>query len=101
MNMTNFHIACIFIGQLLIAGIASVIGTTWAIDNSEGAWYLGIEKSVNKWHTTWGLLWILNTGTWILINTSFVPISLMVTLEIVKFWQAMFMEYEEQMYDAE
>ena len=26
------------------------------------------------------------TGTWILIFTNFVPISLMVTLEIVKLW---------------
>jgi phospholipid-transporting ATPase len=35
MLMTNFHILCIFIGQLIVAAIASIIGTTWSIDNSE------------------------------------------------------------------
>lgn len=40
-------------------------------------------------------------GTWILIFTNFVPISLMVTLELVKFWQAMFMSSDYMMYDEE
>lgn len=40
-------------------------------------------------------------GTWILILTNFVPISLVVTLELVKFWQAMFMTYDIMMYDEE
>lgn len=39
------------------------------------------------------------TGTWILIFTNFVPISLLVTLELVKFWQALFMEKDILMYD--
>jgi len=42
---------------------------------------------------------ILKTGTWILIFTNFVPISLMVTLEIVKLWQSIFMSYDVYMYD--
>lgn len=39
----------------------------------------------------------------LLINflySNFVPISLLVTLELVKFWQAMFMQYEWMMYDT-
>ena len=36
-----------------------------------------------------------------MIFTNFVPISLMVPLEIVKFWQAMAMSYEVMMYDEE
>jgi phospholipid-transporting ATPase len=40
-------------------------------------------------------------GTWILLLTNFVPISLMVTLELVKFWQAMFMSQDYLMYDEE
>lgn len=38
-------------------------------------------------------------GTWILTFTNFVPISLTVSIELVKLWQAMFMEYEIIMYD--
>lgn len=40
-------------------------------------------------------------GTWILVFTNFVPISLMVSLEFVKFFQAIFMSYEYLMYDEE
>ena len=46
-------------------------------------------------------LWVKNTFTWILIFTNFVPISLLVSLELVKFWQASFMEYDIDMYDKE
>ncbi len=38
-------------------------------------------------------------GTWILINTNFVPISLYVTIEFVKVWQKLFMEWDWQMFD--
>ena len=40
-------------------------------------------------------------GTFILILTNFVPLSLIFTLELVKFWQASFMEREVLMYDEE
>lgn len=40
-------------------------------------------------------------GTWILTFTNFVPISLTVSIELVKLWQAMFMEMEIKMYDEE
>lgn len=39
-------------------------------------------------------------GTWILLQTNFVPISLIVQMELVKFWQAIFMTYEADMYDV-
>ena len=39
-------------------------------------------------------------GTWILLQTNFVPISLIVQMELVKFWQAMFMTYEVEMFDV-
>lgn len=44
---------------------------------------------------------VKQAGTWILIFTNFVPISLMVTLELVKFWQGMFMQSDHLMYDPE
>ena len=40
-------------------------------------------------------------GTWILLLTNFVTISLMVTLELVKFLQAMFMSQDYLMFDEE
>lgn len=40
-------------------------------------------------------------GSWILMLTNFVPISLMVTLDLVKFWQGMFMSTDFLMYNEE
>jgi len=62
------------------------------------AFYLNLPKNLDG-----GMLQqtLLKTGTWILIFTNFVPISLMVTLEIVKLWQSIFMSYDVYMYDEE
>lgn len=40
-------------------------------------------------------------GTWILIFTNLVPISLMVTAEMVKLFQAFFMSNDYDMFDQE
>ena len=40
-------------------------------------------------------------GTWILLFTNMVPISLLVTLEIVKFFQAVFIKWDWEIYDQE
>lgn len=40
-------------------------------------------------------------GTWFLIFTNMVPISLIVSLEVVKFNQAIFMSYDINMFDEE
>jgi phospholipid-transporting ATPase len=45
--------------------------------------------------------WVFNFGTWILLFTNMVPISLLVTLEIVKFWQARFIGWDADMYSVE
>lgn len=44
---------------------------------------------------------VQKVGTWILIFTNLVPISLLVTLELVKLWQANFMTYDCNMFDEE
>ena len=38
-------------------------------------------------------------GSWILICTNLVPISLLVSLDIVKLGQARFMSFDKNMYD--
>jgi len=67
------------------------------------ATYLGLDLQEggvqDSWNTNFWLLWLKNTGTWILIFCNFVPISLLVTLELVKFWQGSFMESDVMMYD--
>ena len=46
-------------------------------------------------------MWLTKLGTWVLVFTNFVPISLTVSLELVKFWQAMYMNYEVLMFNDE
>jgi phospholipid-transporting ATPase len=42
--------------------------------------------------------WFLKKmGTWILLMTNFVPISLLMTVEMVKFFQAIFIEWDYEM----
>ena len=45
--------------------------------------------------------WVRLVGTWVLIMTNMVPISLMVSLELVKYAQSYFMEQDQGMYDTE
>ena len=48
-----------------------------------------------------GFPFIKKFGTWILIFTNLVPISLMVTADMVKLFQAIFMSHDMLMYDQE
>ncbi len=89
-KLTNKSILIILGVQIILSFIAGVVGQIWLHnnknkDNSND--YLALNDiNVNK-----GGGVILQMGTWILIFTNLVPISLMVSLEMVKFWQAMFM----------
>jgi len=47
------------------------------------------------------LVWLKGFGTWILLFTNMVPISLLVSLEIVKFTQALFIGWDWQIYSVE
>jgi len=51
---------------------------------------LGFQES-DKWESNFTLSVIKNSFTWLLMFTSYIPISLMVTLEFVKFIQCWFM----------
>ena len=44
---------------------------------------------------------VIKTGTWVLLLTNFVPISLLVTVELVKFFQAQFIEWDATMISEE
>mmetsp|Transcript_8609 Transcript_8609/g.8566 ORF Transcript_8609/g.8566 Transcript_8609/m.8566 type:complete len:281 (+) Transcript_8609:947-1789(+) len=56
--------------------------------------YLELEKSYNNA----GVQFILQFFTWMLLFTNFVPISLLVTLEMVKFCQAIFISWDLKLY---
>jgi phospholipid-transporting ATPase len=56
----------------------------------------------DNWSTTYTILLVIKAfGTWILLFTNMVPISLLVTLEICKFLQARFITYDWEIFDQE
>lgn len=98
-RLTNKMIALTLCVQISLALTGAAIGASWNKGAGADASYMG-ANSKTETHG-FGYYLLKQTGTWILIFTNFVPISLMVTLELVKFWQAMFMASDATMYDEE
>ena len=93
MKRTNTYIVLIFALQLTIASICAVVGTVWSTTHADAS-YLQMDSTLS----TFGLFF-QKVGTWILIFTNFIPISLLVSLELVKFYQAYFMRWDILMFD--
>ena len=68
MHVTNKQILLVFVIQIFASAIGSALGTTWTIQNLEKVTYLDINKD-DEWNSSWFLLFIQKTGTWILIFT--------------------------------
>lgn len=51
-------------------------------------WYLELP------YENFVVMWLTNFGAWFIIFMNLVPISLMVTFEIVKFIQAIFIQWD-------
>lgn len=94
MTLTNTLICCIFVLQLILSCTGGTLGTWWIQDNIEVS-YLGYELVTTRGYAVADkdptFIWLRTTGTWILMLTNFVPISLLVTLEVVKLFQGVFM----------
>lgn len=101
-SQMNYQILYVFLVQLGIAVLGSFLNQVFDHYNIHRAYYLDIaaETSKNK-HSIISrfpfLLYLLRIGTWLLLLTNFVPISLLVTVEMVKYIQAMFIEWDADM----
>mgnify|MGYP001154452494 CR=1 FL=1 len=102
-TLSNFSILIIFCTQVALASLGAILGTRFSLslnadsvtnpdckttketpikDSCFDEYYLDIQAN-----TSGALvIFVKYLGTWILIFTNFVPISLMVSLELVKFW---------------
>ena len=101
----NKSIIIIFLVSLLLSSIGALLGAGEGLKKESPDGY----SSVNHLYPNGGkalsdswVYWFFYTGgSWVLLFTNFVPISMMVSMEMVKFWQAMFMANEKMMYDDE
>ena len=99
--MLNRQIVYIFLLQLALCIFASVYGTIWEKNNKQSEYYLSIELTKKKIWVNY-LLWTMTElGSWILMFTYFIPISLVVTVELVRVAQALFITWDYTMYDME
>uniref|UniRef100_A0A671RP54 Phospholipid-transporting ATPase n=1 Tax=Sinocyclocheilus anshuiensis TaxID=1608454 RepID=A0A671RP54_9TELE len=93
--VTNMQILVLF-GILLVMALVSSIGAAiWNKQHTdEACWYLSRagDISLNFWY---------NLLTFIILYNNLIPISLLVTLEVVKFTQALFINWDVEMYYAE
>ena len=98
-KIMNIQIVSIFCLQIILSFIASLANHFMVEKNKNKLVYIFLEivskkksiNDVNEMHTI--------MGTWILVFTNFVPISLLVTMEIVKFFQGIMMGWDIDMID--
>jgi len=100
----NQHIVFIFSVQCLLTFVGALVGMVMSMSGGkiDGIFY-GDDSEVSHRGFQSFLYWtgilLQRFGTWILIFTNFVPISLLVTLEMVKFFQAYFISNDYRMVD--
>lgn len=100
--LTGWFIFYIFLLQLVLCIIAALYETMWTRIYQSDAYYLEFENPEKVWTTKYFFLFFIKSlGTWILLFTNMVPISLLVSLEIVKFFQAMFISWDVDIFDQE
>jgi len=90
---TNDFIVVILTLMLLLCALAGVIAVAWSDDKIDSIWYM--PPGVG------GVAFILTGATYLILLSTMVPISLYVTMEIVKMMQAFHMMWDLEMYDAE
>ncbi|TKS87736.1 Phospholipid-transporting ATPase IB [Collichthys lucidus] len=94
-RVTNMQILVLFGILLVMALISSVGAAIWNREHTEDAcWYLSRAGDIST-NFAYNLL------TFIILYNNLIPISLLVTLEVVKFTQALFINWDNEMYYAE
>ncbi|XP_045479978.1 probable phospholipid-transporting ATPase IA isoform X7 [Harmonia axyridis] len=93
-KLTNVQILllfCILLSMCLLCAICNVL---WTNKHLTTDWYLGLEGGITQ-------LFFYNLLTFVILFNNLIPISLQVTLEVVRFIQAIFINQDLEMYDPE
>uniref|UniRef100_A0A3P8TP55 Phospholipid-transporting ATPase n=1 Tax=Amphiprion percula TaxID=161767 RepID=A0A3P8TP55_AMPPE len=94
-RVTNMQILVLF-GILLVMALVSSVGAAiWnKVHTEDACWYLSRAADIST-NFAYNLL------TFIILYNNLIPISLLVTLEVVKFTQALFINWDVEMYYSE
>lgn len=98
---TNTYIIIIVLLQMTISIIGAMFNTIWQLANPGSLTsYLGLEPEDIDFLSSIANF-MIKFGTWFLMLSNIVPVSLLVTLEIVKFIQAYFINQDITIYDEQ
>uniref|UniRef100_A0A3Q1EA99 Phospholipid-transporting ATPase n=1 Tax=Acanthochromis polyacanthus TaxID=80966 RepID=A0A3Q1EA99_9TELE len=89
-RITNFQILVLFGCLLAISLVCSIGQTIWKYQYGNDAWYMDLNYGGAA---NFGL----NFLTFIILFNNLIPISLLVTLEVIKFIQAFFINWDTDM----
>jgi phospholipid-transporting ATPase len=89
-HVLSYYIISIFIFQIALCLGMSGLYILWLESNKKSIGYLNIQGSYVE-------EFFKRTGSWILVVSNLIPISLMVTIEMVRFIQAIFIAKEKEM----
>ncbi|XP_041972957.1 probable phospholipid-transporting ATPase IA isoform X5 [Aricia agestis] len=91
---TNTHILLLFGILLALSLLSAACSELWLRRRGPADWYLGLDEAQNA---NFGF----NFLTFLILYNNLIPISLQVTAEIVRFFQAKFIAMDSEMYHAE
>uniref|UniRef100_A0A8C9Q6N6 Phospholipid-transporting ATPase n=1 Tax=Spermophilus dauricus TaxID=99837 RepID=A0A8C9Q6N6_SPEDA len=92
-KVTNMQILILLLLLFMISAVSCVGATIWNKMYLENIWYMGINgKCITPHNHVFDIL------VFIILYHNLVPISLLLTLETVKFIQAQFINWDEDMY---
>lgn len=91
----NVEIVNIFVFQVAVCVFCGILYVIWYKETKKDTeQYLELDEHTESSFVTFILIFF----TWMLIFTNLVPISLIVTLEVVKFFQAIFISWDIKLY---
>ena len=97
----NKQLMLIFYIQIVIAVILAIVYSVIYSKDFNGYKDFIYLSDENPYKGGYFELFIKMGGTWMVVCTNFVPISLLVTMETIKLFQGIFMEWDIDMYDKE
>ncbi|KAL7049017.1 hypothetical protein ACKWTF_003569 [Chironomus riparius] len=92
-KMTNTQILMLFFILIVLCLTSAIFNEIWTLNYFTDHWYLGTKN--------WTKNFAYNLLTFIILYNNLIPISLQVTLELVRFIQAIFINLDIEMYHEE
>ncbi|KAH0625098.1 hypothetical protein JD844_033209 [Phrynosoma platyrhinos] len=102
-KVTNMQILILFCILLVMALVSSVGALLWNRTHGEDIWYFGSNVTIFSACLSWptealSVNFGYNLLTFIILYNNLIPISLLVTLEVVKFTQALFINWVKYLF---